>query len=210
MNCGLPRRCPTVRRWPWTASTQRSERMFPYNYLLAAALLTQGPICRSPNWAGWFHRSATALAVAGRRLGNPRPTRSPLRPRSAGGLLLGPEPSAPPPSRPARRAAGVRLGSFPRADSSERVPGLQSCVSPAYRRRRPAESTRGWELRTALQETDHLYYIWDTVRDARCEYYYVTVRRQALKRLRDLLGEEAYYTTKLPPFVPLWRFQSIN
>jgi hypothetical protein len=73
-----------------------------------------------------------------------------------------------------------------------------------------AESTRGWELRTALQETDQLYYIWDTVRDARCEYYYVTVRRQALKRLREQLGEQAYYQTKLPPYVPLWRFREIN
>src|SRR6185295_7948013 len=84
----------------------------------------------------------------------------------------------------------------------------------AYRQqldmRQPGEPARWWELRTALQETDHLYQVWDTVRDARCEYYYVTVRRQALKRLRELLGEDSYYTAKLPPYVPLWRFQQID
>jgi hypothetical protein len=84
----------------------------------------------------------------------------------------------------------------------------------AYRQhltiRQPLELVRWWELRAALQETDHLYQIWDTVRDARCDYYYVTVRRQALKKLRQLVGEDDYYNGRLPPHVPLWRFQEID
>jgi hypothetical protein len=84
----------------------------------------------------------------------------------------------------------------------------------AYRQhlsiRQPVELIRWWEFRTALQETDQLYNVWDTVRDARCDFYYVTVRRQALKRLRSLLGDEAYYFGRLPPHVPLWRFQEIH
>jgi hypothetical protein len=84
----------------------------------------------------------------------------------------------------------------------------------AYRQhvdvRQPVELAHWWGLRAALQETDQLYQIWDTVRDARCEYYYVTVRRQALKRLRDMIGAEAYYSGNLPPCVPLWRFQQID
>jgi hypothetical protein len=84
----------------------------------------------------------------------------------------------------------------------------------AYRQhltmRQPVELVRCWELRAALQETDYLYQIWDTVRDARCDYYYVTVRRQALKKLRKMLGDEAYYFGRLPPHVPLWRFQEID
>jgi hypothetical protein len=84
----------------------------------------------------------------------------------------------------------------------------------AYRQhvdvRQPVELLHWWELRTALQETDRLYQIWDTVRDARCDYYYVTVRRHALKRLRELIGAEAYYRATLPPCVPLWRFQRID
>jgi len=76
--------------------------------------------------------------------------------------------------------------------------------------RKPLELLHGSELRTALRETDHLYKIWDAVRDARCDYYYITVRRLALKRLRDLIGNEAYYSADLPPCVPLWRFQTLD
>jgi hypothetical protein len=75
--------------------------------------------------------------------------------------------------------------------------------------RQPLEQVRSAELRAVQQETDQLYQVWDSVRDARCEYYYVTVRRQALKRLRDLVGEERYFHGKLPPHVPLWRFEAI-
>jgi hypothetical protein len=82
----------------------------------------------------------------------------------------------------------------------------------AYRQhidvRQPVELTHWWELRVALQETDRLYQIWDHVRDARCDYYYVVVRRQALKRLRDQIGDDAYYSGDLPPCVPLWRFHT--
>ena len=31
-----------------------------------------------------------------------------------------------------------------------------------------------------------------------------------LKRLRQMVGPEAYNTADLPPYVPLWRFQDIN
>jgi hypothetical protein len=61
------------------------------------------------------------------------------------------------------------------------------------------------ELQTTLEETDHLHRIWDAVREARCEYYYITVRRQALQHLRDLIGMEAYYSSNLPPHLPVWR-----
>jgi hypothetical protein len=81
----------------------------------------------------------------------------------------------------------------------------------SYRRhldaRQPLEQDRSDGLRAALQETDWLYQVWDAVRDARCEYYYVTVRRQALKRLQTMLGPDSYTAGQLPPFVPLWRFQ---
>jgi hypothetical protein len=62
------------------------------------------------------------------------------------------------------------------------------------------------ELRTAIAETDQLYQAWDTVRDARCDYYYVTVRRQSLQLLRDLIGAEAFYSGQMPPNVPVWHF----
>jgi hypothetical protein len=61
-----------------------------------------------------------------------------------------------------------------------------------------------------LAEVDRLYQIWDAIRDSRCEYYYITVRRQALKKVRDAIGEEAFYNGNFPPHVPLWHFKRID
>jgi hypothetical protein len=61
------------------------------------------------------------------------------------------------------------------------------------------------ELRAALLETDQLYQVWDAIRDARSEYCFVFVRRQALKRVREMIGDQAFFTGELPPYVPIWR-----
>jgi hypothetical protein len=50
-----------------------------------------------------------------------------------------------------------------------------------------------------LAETERRYKIWDAVRDAGSEFYYVSVRRAALAQLRQMLGDEAYHLAKLPP-----------
>ena len=76
--------------------------------------------------------------------------------------------------------------------------------------RQHLEPDRGASYREALRETDKLYQFWDAVRDARCDFYYVTTRRYALKKTRDLIGPEAYYSGNLPPYVPTWRFQEIK
>lgn len=76
--------------------------------------------------------------------------------------------------------------------------------------RQALELVRWREFREAAQEADRLFYVWDAVRDARCDYYYVTVRRDALRKLRDTLGVDDYYAGKLPPHVPVWRFQRID
>jgi hypothetical protein len=72
------------------------------------------------------------------------------------------------------------------------------------------ESHRANYFGQAMQETDRLYQIWDSVRDARCDFYYVTVRRQAMKKLKMLIGNEAYFSGELPPYIPTWRFQEMN
>lgn len=66
------------------------------------------------------------------------------------------------------------------------------------------------EVQLAMQEANRLHQVWELVRDARSDFYHVTVRRQALKQLREMLGDEAYYNGTLPPHVPVWRFHSIN
>jgi hypothetical protein len=60
-------------------------------------------------------------------------------------------------------------------------------------------------IHVVCRDADHLYEIWDCVRDAQCEYYYVTVRRQALERVRELIGSQAFESGSLPPCLPVWR-----
>jgi hypothetical protein len=111
------------------------------------------------------------------------------------------------------------LKDAPKLNDSQRFPDRGTvnellAFNRAYRRyldaRQAVEQDRGPCLRAALKETDSLYQVWDAVRDARCEYYYITVRRQALKRLRSTLGADAYAAADLPPFVPVWRFLELN
>lgn len=71
--------------------------------------------------------------------------------------------------------------------------------------RQQFESDKAEEIAAAIKETDRLYRIWDLVRDAKCDYYYTTVRRSALKQLKEQLGDD-YATATLPPNVPTWRF----
>src|SRR5579862_5780084 len=72
------------------------------------------------------------------------------------------------------------------------------------------ETTFWWDMRETLQEADRLYQLWDLVRDSRCDYYYVTVRRQALKKVKEIVGDAAYYNGTMPPHVPLWRFARVD
>lgn len=113
----------------------------------------------------------------------------------------------------------LELADAPTLNDSLRLPDREAVnellsFNRAYQQyvntRQTVDLAHWWEYQSALQETEQLYQIWDTVRDARCDYYYVTVRRHALKRLRELLGEEVYYSGQLPPHVPIWRFQAIN
>ncbi|GIW80785.1 MAG: hypothetical protein KatS3mg105_2592 [Gemmatales bacterium] len=84
----------------------------------------------------------------------------------------------------------------------------------AYRRtlamRYALEMASRQQIAQAIDQTDFYHRCWDAARDARCEYYYVTVRRHALRKLRELLGHEAYYSGELPPYVPLWSFQAVR
>lgn len=66
-----------------------------------------------------------------------------------------------------------------------------------------------WEYNNVINDNDWLYKVWDTVRDCRCEYYYVTVRRQALRKLIELVGPECYYSGVLPPPVPLYAYREM-
>jgi hypothetical protein len=65
-------------------------------------------------------------------------------------------------------------------------------------------------LQAVMHETDNLHRIWDLAHDAMCGSYYIVYRRQALRNLREVIGEQAIQSGLLPPHIPIWRFQSID
>lgn len=107
------------------------------------------------------------------------------------------------------------LKDVPRLADAQRLPDRHTAAdllqfNRGFRKtldsRRILETDRTDDWLQVIRETDRLYQVWDAVRDARCDFYYVTVRRQALRKLKDLLGEEDWESAKLPPAVPTWRF----
>jgi hypothetical protein len=109
------------------------------------------------------------------------------------------------------------LADAPRLSDCQRLPDRQIVnelirFNRAFRKH--LEERQAWEadradlFHIAIQETDRLYHHWDAIRDAQCDFYYVTVRRGALKKLRDAIGEDAFSTGHMPHHVPDWRFAS--
>jgi hypothetical protein len=85
----------------------------------------------------------------------------------------------------------------------------------AYRDHLEAEQAfevRRWgDWQDSIWETDYLYHCWSALAAARgTEGRDEDSRRAALVRLRDLIGEEAYFQGAMPPCVPLWRFWIVN
>src|SRR5579859_5543313 len=77
--------------------------------------------------------------------------------------------------------------------------------------RRTLELHRWWDWQDTLTETDYLYHCWSALSAARGgDGEDEETRRAGLRRLRELLGDEAYYQGAMPPCVPVWRFWSLN
>jgi hypothetical protein len=111
------------------------------------------------------------------------------------------------------------LLSAPRADEAERFPDRRVvedflAFNRAFRKELQAyldmNPDTSEEVRTAVEELDAMHHLWSAVRDFRCRFYYVTVRRQALAEVRELVGAEAFYRGQLPPHVPLWCFPRLQ
>jgi len=62
----------------------------------------------------------------------------------------------------------------------------------------------------ALAESTPLYAAWDALDDATCVGRDVADRREALGRLRRVLGEERWYKGEMPECVPVWRFARVE
>jgi hypothetical protein len=99
---------------------------------------------------------------------------------------------------------------FPDRGAVNQLRSFNRAFRQSLAARLAVESGRESMLREAMQETDRLFQIWDELHHAKNDNYYVTIRRESLKRLRDLVGKESYYAGVMPPCVPIWRFQSID
>ncbi len=101
--------------------------------------------------------------------------------------------------------AAAECDRFPDRDAIGELLSLNRTYREEMCRRLEIDPANAAEIEQIIAETDQLYRIWNTAREARCGFYYVNVRRSALKQLRDLIGEPAFYRGELPPCVPVWR-----
>lgn len=113
------------------------------------------------------------------------------------------------------------LKDSPMTWDSKRFPGKEECTEILAFNRRfrtfveqkidfTIDAHEKLFLGEVLLEIDELYNLWDMIKDTNCEYYYVTTRRNMLKKLKEKLGDVDFYDGALPPAVPLWRFQRID
>ena len=73
-------------------------------------------------------------------------------------------------------------------------------------------AARPWCVGTehALEQTRRLGLAWTSARDAINEGGQWNERRVSLARLRELIGERAYYAGEMPPWVPVGWFAAIR
>lgn len=111
----------------------------------------------------------------------------------------------------------AELRDAPSLCDASRFPDVDSCIearcfNEAYRRwlEQRRELTHEEWIDEALEETARLWRAWDTLADAQKDYLYLSVRRKALKDLREQLGPVMYYAGCMPPGVPAWRVRRID
>jgi hypothetical protein len=61
-------------------------------------------------------------------------------------------------------------------------------------------------LLQVLEENQQLYRAWDMLDDCHCRFR-DDFRYERLQKLRSLLGEEAWFAARMPPYLPIWRFR---
>ncbi len=107
-------------------------------------------------------------------------------------------------------ARWAELWDMPPAWDADRLPARQqideACSFNRAMRlwlsnRLPNDHLNAEQLHDAIQDLDRRYVIWDLARDARSTYCWVSGKRKALDKLRDLIGDEAYYSGRLPSHI---------
>jgi hypothetical protein len=113
------------------------------------------------------------------------------------------------------RKRRAELAEAPRVAEAERLPDrltINDCIRFNRSFRKNMEIRSAWEsdradfIREVIDENERLYKIWDAIRDAKSDMHYVTTRRIALLKLRDMIGPDAFASGEAMPYVPDWRF----
>src|SRR5271156_6853054 len=139
--------------------------MVPYNYMLAAALLTSPPETPLPETNANLYAAVQAplhaLAIDWEI----------LDPREARYVLARPEDLAADLNLLRRRYHALRDAPpasdavrFPERTAVNELLSFNRAFKQHIEVRQPGEPGRSWELREAVTEIDHLYHVWDTVR----------------------------------------------
>lgn len=68
----------------------------------------------------------------------------------------------------------------------------------------------GWRFDEAIRYSELAYKCWDCLDDALMEWREPWQRQLSMKKLRGLLGEEAYMAGEMPPCVPVWMFRQLK
>jgi hypothetical protein len=80
-----------------------------------------------------------------------------------------------------------------------------------YARNRRWMCRHRWdEYTVCLEEARQLYLVWKTVLEAADVSNSWVHQRRGLRKLRELIGPEAYATGTLPPAAPVWRFEFLE
>ncbi len=69
------------------------------------------------------------------------------------------------------------------------------------------EQDRAPLIRQVMDENDWAYKVWNTMRDCQNDMQYITYRRQAIQKYKDLVGKKRWDDWEIPDYVPIWRFQ---
>jgi len=113
----------------------------------------------------------------------------------------------------------VHLADAPPSSDANRFPDstlARDCCRANATYQRFLEARQAFDLRRheewgeVLAEARQLAAVWEAVAATTDPAEWTPGRRRALRRLRTLLGPDAYAAGLLPPCVPLWRFERID
>ena len=100
---------------------------------------------------------------------------------------------------------------FPSAELSRQAVSLgYSYLSWLESKRSGFAATHDQEIAPVIQETRIIVAIWEACWQATCEDYGVVNQRRGLACLQAMLGPANYAAARMPPPVPLWRFQECD